>query len=117
MIATREHVISKREDLSAFLEIHPLHRYYGGEHAYVLDEYRNAITGAGLVLERELNPYQSDINTYPEALTDIKMRWARKLMLPSAQWVPDALLAWVGRRSHRPGRLFSFVARKPVASS
>ena len=43
-IATREHVISRPEDLPAFLESHPLHKLYGGEHAYLLDEYLGAIT-------------------------------------------------------------------------
>lgn len=29
-IATREHVISKPEDLARFLKKHPLHQFYGG---------------------------------------------------------------------------------------
>lgn len=116
MIATREHVISRPEDLSVFLQSHPLHRLYGGEHAYLLEDYRKAIMSAGLVLESELNPYESDINTYPEALSDIKLRWARKLRLPSERWIPDALLAWVAGRSHVPGRLFTFLGRKPMVS-
>ena len=38
-IATREHVISKKEDLPVFLANHPLHRFYGGENAFVLQKY------------------------------------------------------------------------------
>jgi SAM-dependent methyltransferase len=114
LVATREHVISRREDLQTFLDNHPLHRHYGGEHAYLLDEYTGALSGAGLQVERVLNPYQSNINSYPETLQDIKRRWARKLRLPSGAWVPDALLSWAGSRSTVPGRLFTFVGRKPL---
>lgn len=31
LVAVREHVISQRADLSAFLDKHPLHKLYGGE--------------------------------------------------------------------------------------
>jgi SAM-dependent methyltransferase len=35
LVAIREHVISRAADLPRFLEQHPLHRLYGGEHAIV----------------------------------------------------------------------------------
>ena len=115
-VATREHVITSAQDLPAFLDSHPLHRLYGGEHAYVLAEYLSAIRQAGIHVDEVLNPYQSDINTYPDTLPGIKRRWARKLRLPSERWIPDALLAWVAGRSHVPGRLFTFLGRKPMVS-
>jgi SAM-dependent methyltransferase len=115
-IATREHVISGAQDLPAFLNSHPLHRLYGGEHAYVLDEYLAAIGAAGIHIDQVLNPYQSDINTYPETLAGIKQRWARRSRLPVAGLVPDALLSWVGARLQTPGRLFTFVGRKPAVA-
>ena len=114
LIATREHVISSPQDLPAFLNSHPLHRLYGGEHAYLLDEYLGAIRRAGIRVEQVLNPYQSDINTYPETQAGIKQRWARRLKLPVARWIPDAVLSWAGARLHVPGRLFTFVGRKPA---
>ena len=113
MLATREHVISRDEDLQLFLDAHPLHKLYGGEHAYRLPEYLKAIGAGGLAVEQVLNPYESDINSYPQSLADIRRRWARKLKLPTASLVPKALLGWVGSRSHTPGRLYTFVARKP----
>ncbi len=113
LLATREHVISRAADLDAFLDSHPVHRHYGGEHAYLLNEYLAALRAAGLQLQAVLNPYQSDINCYPQTRHDIKLRWAGKLKLPSAALIPDALLSWVGQRSHTPGRLYSFVAHKP----
>ena len=42
-IAAREHVISKEADLGKFLDQHPLHHLYGGEHAFLLDRYTSAL--------------------------------------------------------------------------
>lgn len=110
-IATREHVISRKEDLPAFLAAHPLHDLYGGENAYLLDEYLDAIRESGLVLTSVLNPYQSDINLFPETLQSLKKNLARRLHCPSFL-IPNFLLVKLGERSHAPGRLYSFVARK-----
>lgn len=116
LLATREHVISRREDLQTFLDGHPLHRLYGGENAFLLQDYIGAIQAAGLQIEQVLNPYASDINTYPESRTGIKKRWARKLRFPMPALIPDFALSWVGSRSRVPGRLFTFAARKPERS-
>ncbi len=113
LLATREHVISSRDDLSRFLGGHPLHKFYGGENAYTIEEYLDAIRGAGLIVESVLNPLESDINAYPDSLADIKRRWARKAYLPSAAFIPNAALSWLGGRLNTPGRLFTFLARKP----
>jgi SAM-dependent methyltransferase len=114
LIATREHVISAPADLQAFLKAHPLHQHYGGEHAYLLQDYLDALRRAGLHLRSVFNPYQSDINLYPQTRQDIKQRWSKKLHLPAPGLIPDALLSWVGRHSREPGRLYSFVAAKPM---
>jgi 2-polyprenyl-3-methyl-5-hydroxy-6-metoxy-1,4-benzoquinol methylase len=114
MLAAREHVISKQSDLQAFLDGHPLHRLYGGEHAYQSHEYEDAIRGAGLVVEQVINPYASDINLYPLTVADMKRQWAQRLHWPAASaFIPDAAVAWAGSRTTAPGRLFTFVARKP----
>jgi SAM-dependent methyltransferase len=110
-IATREHVISRREDLPAFLALHPLHRLYGGENAYILAEYVLAIGQAGIHLDDVLNPYQSDINLYPETRDSTKRRIARRLHLPEGL-IPDLLLNWLGKHSNVPGRLYTFVGHK-----
>lgn len=110
-IATREHVISRAEDLSVFLTSHPLHKRYGGEHAYLLDEYVEAIKNAGLTLTKALNPSQSDINLFPASKKDLKQNLADRLHCP-AKLIPDYLLTWIGKRNQSPGRLYSFVARK-----
>jgi len=110
-IATREHVISRHEDLDIFLDSHPLHKLYGGENAYLLREYMDAIRGGGIVLTAVLNPYQSNINLYPETAAGLKRRMAAKLHLPKAL-IPNMALVWLGAMNQAPGRLFTFVGRK-----
>jgi SAM-dependent methyltransferase len=111
LIATREHVISQPGDLDAFLESHPLHKLYGGEHAYLLGEYLDAIRDSGLVLHKVLNPCQSDINLFPDTMMDLKARLGRRLHCP-ARMIPDLLLGWLGAKNDTPGRLYTFVGRK-----
>lgn len=108
---TREHVISKNEDLSEFLAGHPLHRLYGGERAYPLDDYRRSLESGGLTLTAVFNPYQSDINLYPETRSGLRRRIAGRLRLPAAV-VPQALLGLLGAVSDTPGRLYTFVGKK-----
>jgi len=111
-IATREHVISRREDLESFLRDHPLHRLYGGEHAYLLGEYLSAMERGGLTVTRTFNPYESDINLFPRRKVDIRSQIAKRIRWPFASWIPDAVLGWFGARLRTPGRLYTFVARK-----
>jgi SAM-dependent methyltransferase len=111
-VATREHVISRREDLQAFLDGHPLHRLYGGENARLLSEYRRAIEGAGLRLTAVLNPWASDVNLFPETTESVRATLARRLRLPSPRLVPDLALRLLGATSSVPGRLYTFVARR-----
>lgn len=111
-IATREHVLSRQEDLETFLSQHPLHRLYGGENAFMLEEYVSAITSAGIKLIKTLNPMESDINLFPQTIDEVKYRIAGKLFLPSPRLVPDWVLSWRGRTNDSPGRLYSFFGKK-----
>jgi SAM-dependent methyltransferase len=112
-IATREHVVSRKEDIEAFQRGHPLHHLYGGEYAYLLREYEDAIQAGGLHIVKTLNPMESDINLYPESKDGIKRMWAARLRLPVARLIPDSFLTWYGGRSRAPGRHYTFVSRKP----
>lgn len=107
-VATREHVISRKEDLPVFLATHPLHKFYGGEHAYLLEEYLEALQGSGIVLTSVLNPYQSNINLYPETRTSLRKRLSARLHVP-AYMIPDFLLTVLGATNNAPGRLYTFV--------
>jgi hypothetical protein len=122
-VAVREHVISRESDLQAFLDDHPLHHLYGGEHAYLLDRYLGALRNAGFTPIEVLSPLQSPINFFPytfdtlrEAVVD---RASQKLpggpfwrMALGSDRVFAALLALASRFDNRPGRLYSFVAYK-----
>jgi len=110
-LAIREHVISRKEDLPSFLELHPLHRLYGGEHAYLLHEYQEAMSQRELKLCKTINPLASDINTFPQSLDEMKKHFAAKLNLPTCM-IPQWLLRLKGALSHAPGRLYSFMAVK-----
>lgn len=111
-IATREHVISKEADLETFLENHPLHKFYGGENAYLLKDYTQAMHCAGISLTHVLNPYDSDINLFPDTKFNLKKRIAQKILFPFPQYIPDLLLYFIGSRDATPGRLYSFVGKK-----
>lgn len=125
LIAVREHVISRPEDLPAFLEAHPLHRYYGGENAFLLQQYEDAIRGCGLRLQQTLAPLESPVNYAPFTLDALQAEIAQRVnrRVPGAGAIVRGLLrlpgAWAIARNalalvdHRPGRLYSFVAVRP----
>ncbi len=121
LVAAREHVISNRADLPAFFDIHPLHHKYGGENAFLLDEYKQSIRKAGFVKLQILSPWHSLINLAPYDLAGAKQAVAgrfgplsglmRMLLNVPGMWpLARTLLSTADRR---PGRLYSFVAGKP----
>lgn len=128
LIATREPVLTLTSDLSEFLNAHPLHNLYGGEHAYVLSEYIRSIS-ACFRLDKVLAPYDSVINSFPiseseldrlrvESLTTstIFKRMAMKV-LRSEPRVLGKLLRKLGNqilneRDSTPGRNYSFIGIK-----
>lgn len=110
-LAVREHVVSRPEDLPVFLQRHPLHYRYGGENAHPLSAYLDAIRSAGFRVDRVLNPWQSEINTFPESMLQIQRRLAQRLHLPTFL-VSRTMLGWIGSWSNAPGRLYSFLATK-----
>jgi hypothetical protein len=110
-IATREHVISRRQDLPIFLAQHPLHKLYGGENAFLLREYIDAIQWSGIEITAILNSYQSDINLYPDTVNGLRERVAKKVGLP-VQLIPRVSLQWLAAMSDAPGRLYTIVGRR-----
>lgn len=123
LIAAREHVISKEADLPQFLTQHPLHHLYGGEHAYLLDRYTEALTNAGFSAIDTLAPLQSPINLFPHTLETLRAaivtRLSRNIPLEplwrtafASRRVFGSLLSMAQRFDNRPGRLYSFVCHK-----
>lgn len=63
--SVRDHFIFNNADKQLFLDTHPLHKFYGGENAFTLDEYVNAMTIAKLKLKKILHHFDSVINFSP----------------------------------------------------
>jgi SAM-dependent methyltransferase len=124
LLVAREHVVDDDEQLRRFLDSHPVHRLAGGEGAHALGVYRRAIEAAGLRIVRTLGPWDSLVNAFPAARTPaelqsypdsvLKARLGKRLGSALA-CVPGArAYAWRRiKRAHPPGRMYSFVARKP----
>lgn len=124
-IAIREHVISREEDLPRFLDMHPLHKLYGGEHAYLLKQYVAAIEQSGFSHLKVVSPWQSPLNYAPYSPTTLKAEVARRVGrgVPGVGRMVNSLLELPGvwpltrkilnRFDNRPGRLYSFVATRP----
>jgi SAM-dependent methyltransferase len=122
LLACREHVVDDYgPSLQAFLDSQVDHQLYGGENAFLLADYEKAFHSAGLDLRVELGPFDSVINTYPntpavlrEKVLDSRPGRALRRVLPDDTVV--ALGKWRLERSKMPGRLFSFVAVRPVTT-
>ena len=122
-IACREHVIRRMEDLKTFQDNHPLHRFYGGENAYLLDEYLSAIRGAGLRMQKVYGYYDTVVNYFP--LTEQEHRaviysavtkWFGKQAAEflSKSDLMNRIFAYIAsRKDYFPGILYTFVAVKP----
>lgn len=112
LIATREHVVDTLEDRELFKRKHPLHRFYGGENAFSLFEYRDALRCGGLKIVREFSPWETLINYFPANYDDVREQAAQRLCWPWPRLLPRWMIYFVSRRLHDPGRLFTFICQK-----
>jgi SAM-dependent methyltransferase len=123
LVAAREHVISMEADLRQFLDAHPLHHLYGGEHAYLLDRYIGALKNAGFGPVEVLSPLKSPINLFPytiDSLRDAIIDRVSQRLPTKPLWrvalgsnrVFKSLLSIAEYFDNRPGRLYSFVGHK-----
>lgn len=122
LILTREHVLSREEDLGQFFKTHHLHKLYGGENAFTLDRYLGAIRAGGLAVARVVGPKSSPVNYAPETTEEVArtLKERRKKRLgfwkslirgwSDAQFLEEAAL-WE-EKMKMPGRLYSFAAKK-----
>lgn len=108
-LATREHVIFKDADLAVFLKGHPLHWLYGGENAYRLDEYKQAISTGGIRLTRVINPWASVINLHPRSAHDIAELIHNRLPFVPAAVLTPTVLGRLGGFVRSPGTNYSFL--------
>jgi SAM-dependent methyltransferase len=125
-VAAREHVISRESDLDQFLDAHPLHHLYGGEHAFLLDRYTGALKAAGFSPLQVLSPLQSPINLFPYTIDGLRDavidRASKKIPIKpllrvalGSNRIFQSLLSIAERFDNRPGRLYSFVGHKAVS--
>ncbi len=122
-IAFRDHVVDSERGLRSFQRNHPLHGLYGGENAFRAREYRGALQAAGLAVEAELGPFDSVINYAPRSAADLR----RAITAPLRPRALGGLAERLVRRPlvfrsmtrvasllyRKPGRLISFVCKKP----
>lgn len=125
LILTREHVLSKEEDLQAFLDSHPLHHLYGGEAAYTLERYLGALKSAGFDRIETTGTLSSAVNFFPETREEVEARLEKSLrerrkkkIGPLARVFPISKGALAGEairlegEANDPGRLYSFVCER-----
>ena len=115
LFTTRDHVIKDENDKQIFLQRHSLHKFYCGENAFRLAEYRFAFQNASLKIVSELSPSASVINYDPWTKERLSQVISRKFgsILGNQHWVVD--LAWqllMFRQEHLPGKLYSFITLK-----
>lgn len=120
LLACREHVVDDDEQLAAFLAAHPVHSMTGGEHAYPLHEYEDALRSAGFRID-VLDPWDSVINAFPAVRSQAELRrypqdrLRRRVgpLAPLLAAVPPVRRAfWRRVRQPTPGRMYSFVAHR-----
>jgi ubiquinone/menaquinone biosynthesis C-methylase UbiE len=128
LLTVRDHVILDQKDKEWFFQQHSLHKFYGGENAFMALEYRNAITRADAVIKVELKHYDSIINYFPQSKEQInnlksnnvykqKNKVKRKLGLVSK--IPFSWNLYKIISSYKPldekkipGRMYSYIAIK-----
>jgi SAM-dependent methyltransferase len=126
LLACREHVVAGEDDLRAFLASHPIEALVGGENAFPLHAYTEAIEASGLVLEGVFGPCDSLINAYPEVTTSVGLAqlpfmrlYARFGSMSRLVIAVPGVRALINHRLNRPsdGRLYTFLATKEAHSS
>ena len=114
LMTVRDHVIKDEKDKERFLERHPLHKYYGGENAFLFREYKEAMLQANLVIKKILSPSQSSINYSPWSKKRVIEFISNKFGKAFCNSLTVNLLWKVNkyRLETLPGKLYSFIALK-----
>jgi ubiquinone/menaquinone biosynthesis C-methylase UbiE len=125
--ACREHVADNEDQLSRFLERHPVHQLAGGENAYPISRYISALTSGGLEIQSVLGPWDSIVNAFPSVRSVRELDQLGNALLRKRFGAASSLisrlpgvhaLVWKRIRAYKePGRLYSFLAIKPATRS
>lgn len=111
-VATREHVIDRPEDHAAFLEAHPLHKFYGGENAFALEHYLHALERAGLAVKDLLGPLHT-LNWIPASKAQLDEMADNAWDWPFAMSGGEKLIN-MQKNLVSLYKVYTFVARKPL---
>lgn len=121
LIAIREHIIYNHLDKDWFLMTHPLQKFYGGENAFTLDEYCNALKISGLKIQKIFRFYDHSINYFPIKKENVNIeRLLKKKIgilgrLSILKKIYKIYLSKKGKlldERNIPGRMYSFIAIK-----
>lgn len=128
LFTVRDHVIYNDADKEWFLKMHPLHKFYGGENAFTADEYKAAMTDAGLAIKKEMKFYDSPINYFPittKSINDFrenKLAYYRSVLRNRIGFIaniPGVAFLYglkVGSsifdEKNVPGRMYSYISQK-----
>ncbi len=131
LLTTRDHVVFSEKDKKAFLNAHPLQKYYGGENAFTPLEYQKAITDAGASIQKEYKYYDTVINYFPRTIADLnndiairnnklKKHLCGKIGVLASfpfifelyKWVKGIDVSDALDETKIPGRMYSYVAIK-----
>jgi 2-polyprenyl-3-methyl-5-hydroxy-6-metoxy-1,4-benzoquinol methylase len=66
----RDHVLLNSAEKPLFLDRHPLHKFYGGENAYTLEQYNKGFQNANLEIKEVLSYFESIINFFPMTIEE-----------------------------------------------
>lgn len=134
LLTIRDHVVYNAKDKQWFLDNHSLQKYYGGENAFSFNEYKYAMESAGLKIKNVLKHFDSIINYFPMEGTDIdRLKKEREKLIEDSLkrklppflsgnfWVKsfysqyvETKLGPVLNEEKIPGRMYSFIAVKPL---
>ena len=115
-MTTRDHVIKNEVDKQVFLNRHPLHKFYGGENAFRLEEYTNAMLKSGFEIRNTIGPSDSPINYDPWNKQRLKNLIASKFGSFFSNNSLIINMAWrvnLIRLNKIAGRVYSFICVKP----
>ncbi|MDJ1482402.1 class I SAM-dependent methyltransferase [Cytophagaceae bacterium YF14B1] len=121
----RDHVIHNNKEKIDFLASHPLQKFYGGENAFSITQYKNAFEKCGFEILITLSHFDSVINFAPKTEQEIlatdtnlkdtfnkKFPFMSKFLFPLYKFYISARYGKINDESNMPGRLYSFIAQK-----
>lgn len=122
LITCRDHVVNDEKQKEDFLKAHPFQKFYHGENAFSLNEYKEAFSKAGLNVLAELGHLDSVINYSPQTKAEITQGFKKILENKlKVKWFNNRLFdAWIfgffkwktNNLYDFAGRLYSFVVQK-----